>query len=72
MRSLVLDGAGVCVLGASETEFYAPAPSMRIVEPEVTVSIFIAYRRAYRTPATRAARDFLRECFGWTGVAAGG
>jgi DNA-binding transcriptional LysR family regulator len=70
VRSLVLDGAGVAVLGASETEFYAPAATMEIVEPRVPVSIFMAYRRAYRTPSTLAARDFLRECFGWTGAGA--
>jgi LysR family transcriptional regulator, transcription activator of glutamate synthase operon len=67
VRSLVLDGAGICVLGRSETGFYAPAATLELVEPEVTISVFSAYRRAYRTPSTRAARDFLRECFGWPG-----
>jgi DNA-binding transcriptional LysR family regulator len=65
VRELVLAGTGVAICGRSETEFYAPATSV-LLEPEVTASVFIAYRSAYRTAATRAVRDYLRACFGWT------
>lgn len=65
LRELVLAGVGIAVCGRSETGFYAPAASIPLA-PELTASIFIAYRSAYRTAATRAVRDYLRACFGWT------
>jgi DNA-binding transcriptional LysR family regulator len=69
VRTLVLTGAGIGVCGESEAPFYEPAGTPR-VDPEITASIFIAYRTAYRTAATRATRDYLRACFGWTRDAA--
>jgi DNA-binding transcriptional LysR family regulator len=64
VRSLVLAGAGVGVCGRSERAFYEPAVALEIVDPPLTGSVMLAYRAAYRSAATRAARDFLRSCFG--------
>jgi DNA-binding transcriptional LysR family regulator len=64
VRSLVLAGAGIGVCGRSERGFYEPAAALEIVDPPLTGSIMIAYRAAYRSATTRAARDFLRSCFG--------
>lgn len=65
VRELVLAGTGISICGRSETEFYAPSTAIPLA-PEITASIFIAYRSAYRKAATRAVRDFLRACFGWS------
>ena len=64
VRSLVLAGAGIGICGRSERGFYEPATALEIVDPPLTGSVMLAYRAAYRSAATRAARDFLRSCFG--------
>jgi len=64
LLSLLHSGAGVTVFGRSEAAFYEPATAAELVEPELTASIFIAYREAYTTAAARAVRDYLRESFG--------
>ena len=64
VRSLVNAGTGIGICGASEGGFYSPAATLELVDPGIEVSVALAYRSAYRTAATRAARDFLRACFG--------
>jgi|tagenome__1003787_1003787.scaffolds.fasta_scaffold20964890_2 LysR family transcriptional activator of glutamate synthase operon len=64
VRSLILAGRGIGICGRSERGFYEPVAALEIIDPPLTASIMLAYRTAYRSAATRAARDFLRSCFG--------
>jgi DNA-binding transcriptional LysR family regulator len=63
VRSLILAGEGIAILSESEIEYFRPAAIVELSAPALTCSICVAYRSAYRSAATRAARDYFRSVF---------
>jgi LysR family transcriptional activator of glutamate synthase operon len=60
LRPLLLSGDGIAPLTRSEAPYHAPAWFVELAPP-VNCSVGIAMRRAHRSPATRAVRDFFRD-----------
>jgi DNA-binding transcriptional LysR family regulator len=64
VRSLVLAGEGIAILGESEFDFWQPATILAFTDPMMTYTIALAYRDRQANGATKAARNFLRAQFG--------
>jgi DNA-binding transcriptional LysR family regulator len=60
LRPLLLSGDGIAPLTRSEAPYHDPAWFIELAPP-LSCSVGIAMRRAQRSPATRAVRDFFRR-----------
>lgn len=62
-RALVLAGEGIAIATVSEAGYFAPAPTVGLTGPALTMSVAVAYRSTHSGASARVMRDYLREVF---------